>query len=129
MHLRKKSNQICFIKKNGQRRYKYLVIGRDRSYLLKRKKTSDSTKKVSETDIILMLEFLIDNILVLFGGRAFQQTVSIHMPMGNQWVPLPVDLFLYSYEEDFIQGLSKKNEKGYPDPLISRSALYMMSFH
>jgi hypothetical protein len=114
---------------NSQRRYKYLDIGRDRSYLVKRKKNSDSTKNVSETDIILMLEFLIDNILVMFGGRAFQQTVSIHMPMGKQWAPLPVDLFLYSYEEDFIQGLSKKNEKSYPDPLISRSALYMMSFH
>ena len=24
--------QLCFIKKNGQRRYKYLVLGRDRSY-------------------------------------------------------------------------------------------------
>ena len=129
MHLRKKSNHICFIKKNGQRRYKYLVIGRDRSYLVKRKKNSDSSKKVSETDIILMLEFFIDNILVLFGGRAFQQTVSIHMPMGKQWALLPANLFLYSYEEGFMQGLSKKNEKGYPDPLISRSALYMMSFH
>jgi hypothetical protein len=26
--------QLCFIKKNGQRRYKYLVIGRDRSYFV-----------------------------------------------------------------------------------------------
>ena len=107
-----------------------LSLGRDRSYLVKRKqKHSDSTRKVSETDIILMLEFLIDNIIVVFGGSAFQQTLSIHMPMRQQWAPLPVDLFLYSYEEDFIQGLRKKNEKSYPDPLISRSALYMMSFH
>jgi hypothetical protein len=105
-----------------------LSLGRDRSYLIKRKqKHSDSTKKVYETDIIWMLEFLIDNILVMFGGRAFQQTVSIIM--GKQWAPLPVDLFLYSYEEDFIQGLRKKIEKSYPDPLISRSAWYMMSCH
>ena len=55
-----------------------------------------------------MLEFLIDNILVVFGGRAFQQTVSIHMPMGKQWAPLPVDLFLYSYEEDFLARKTKK---------------------
>jgi hypothetical protein len=27
--------QMCFIKKNGQRRYKYLVLGRDRSYFVK----------------------------------------------------------------------------------------------
>jgi hypothetical protein len=67
--------QLCFIKKNGQRRYKYLVLGRDRSYFVK--KHSDSTKKFSETDIINMLEFLIDNIFAMFGGRIFQQTVGI----------------------------------------------------
>ena len=27
--------QLCFIKKNSQRRYKYLVLGRDRSYFVK----------------------------------------------------------------------------------------------
>jgi hypothetical protein len=27
--------QLCFIKKNGQRRYKYLVLGKDRSYFVK----------------------------------------------------------------------------------------------
>jgi hypothetical protein len=30
--------QLCFIKKNGQRRYKYLVLRRDRSYFVKKKK-------------------------------------------------------------------------------------------
>ena len=99
--------QLCFIKKNGQRRYKYLVLGRDRSYFVKHH--SDSTKKFSETDIFNMLEFLIDNIFVMFGGRVFQQTVGI--PMGTNCAPLLADLFLYSYEADFIQGLLKKNEK------------------
>jgi hypothetical protein len=69
--------QLCFIKKNGQRRYTYLVLGRDRSYFVKMH--SDSTKKFSETDIINMLEFLIDNIFVIFGGRAFQQTVGYNL--------------------------------------------------
>ena len=31
--------------------------------------------------------------------------------MGINWDPLHADLFLYSYEEDFIQGPLKKNEK------------------
>ena len=53
-----------------------------------------------------MLEFLIDNIFAMFGGRVFQQTV-----MGTNCAPLLADLFLYSYEADFIQGLLKKNEK------------------
>jgi hypothetical protein len=66
--------QLCFIKRNDQRRYNYLVLGKDRSYFVKKMPT-DSTKKFSETDIINMLEFLIDSIFVIFGGRVFQQTV------------------------------------------------------
>jgi hypothetical protein len=47
--------QLCFIKKNDQSRYKYLVLGRDKSYFAIKKNRSDSTKKFSETDIINML--------------------------------------------------------------------------
>jgi hypothetical protein len=43
-----------------------------------------------------MLEFLIDNIFVSFGGTLFQQVVGI--PMGTNCAPLLADLFLYSYE-------------------------------
>jgi hypothetical protein len=56
-----------------------------------------------------MLKFLIDNVFVMFGGRIFQQTVGI--PMDTNSAPLLDDLFLYSYEADFIQELLKKNEK------------------
>ena len=48
--------QLCFTKRNGQYRYKYLVLGRYISYFVI-KTHSDSTKKLSETDIINMLEF------------------------------------------------------------------------
>ena len=47
-----------------------------------------------------MLEFLIDNIFVMFGIHVFQQTVGI--PMGTNCAPLLADLFLYSYEVYFI---------------------------
>ena len=75
------------------------MLGRDRSYFVKNH--SGSTKKLSETDIINMLEFLIDNIFAVFSGRVFQQTVGI--PMATNCAPLLADLFLYSYEADFIQ--------------------------
>ena len=52
--------QLCFIKINDQRIYKYIVLGRDRSYFVEYH--SDYTKKFSETDIFNMLESLIDNI-------------------------------------------------------------------
>ena len=87
------------------------------------KKPLRFTKKISETDIINMLEFLIDNIFVFFGGRVFQQTVGI--PMGTNCSPLLADLFLYSYEAEVI--LLKKNEKK-----LTRSfnfAIQTMSFH
>ena len=48
-------------------------------------------------------------IFVIFGGRVFQQTVGI--PIGANCALSIADLFLYSYETDFIQGLLKKNEK------------------
>ena len=83
------------------------MLGRDRSYFVKNH--SGSTKKLSETDIINMLEFLIDNIFAVFSGRVFQQTVGI--PMATNCAPLLADLFLYSIEADFIKGHLKKNEK------------------
>ena len=56
-----------------------------------------------------MLEILIDNRFVVFGGRVFQQAVGI--PMSTNCAPLLADSFLYLNEAYFIQGLLKKNEK------------------
>ena len=42
-----------------------------------------------------MVELLIDNIYVKFGGHVYQQTVDI--PMGTNCAPCVADLFLYSY--------------------------------
>ena len=41
--------------------------------------------------------------------NVFFKTAGISM--GTHCVPLLADLFLYSYEADFIQGILKKNEK------------------
>ena len=57
-----------------------------------------------------MLGFLIDNIYVVFGDQVFQQSVGI--PMGTNCAPLLADLFLYSYEAEFVQKLLRdKNKK------------------
>ena len=47
--------------------------------------------------------------IFIFGERVFQQTIGI--PMSKNCANLLVDLFLYSYEANVIQGLRKKNEK------------------
>ena len=65
---------------------------------------------LSETNIIELLEFLIDNIIVMFGGRGFQLTIGI-LSLGANCAPLLADLFRFSYEEDFIHGLLKKKLK------------------
>ena len=69
----------------------------------------DSKNKYTEDDIINMLEFLVDNIFVVLGGQVFQQIVGI--PMGRNCAPLLADIFLYSYEAEFIQSLLSNVEK------------------
>ena len=56
-----------------------------------------------------MLEFLVDNIFVVFAGKVFQQIVGI--PMGTNCAPLLGDIFLYSYEAEFIQSLLSTGRK------------------
>ena len=56
-----------------------------------------------------MLEFLVDNIFVVFGGKVFQQIVGI--PIGTYCAPLLVGIFLYSYEAEFIQPLLSTGKK------------------
>ena len=46
---------------------------------------------------------------MVFAGKVFQQTVGI--PMGTNCAPLLADIFLYSYEADFIQSLLSAGKK------------------
>ena len=57
-----------------------------------------------------MLEYLIENIFWEFGGRIFQQTIGIPMGITN-CAPLLADLFLHSYEAEFVQNLIKAGKK------------------
>ena len=86
--------------KNGNRRYKYLDLDHEESYFVK--EHSDSKHKYSEDDII-------NNIFVVFAGKVFQQIVGI--PIGKNCAPLLADIFLYSYEADFIQSLLSTGRK------------------
>ena len=53
--------------------------------------------------ICRMVEFLIDNIFVKFGGCLFRQVIGI--PMETNCAPLLADLFLYSYESEFLDNM------------------------
>ena len=56
-----------------------------------------------------MIEFLVDNIYVRFGGQLFRQMVGILM--GTNCAPLLSELFLYSYENKFLDKLIKEGKR------------------
>jgi hypothetical protein len=83
------------------------VIGKQDTYFVRQR--SDSPYKYSEAYIKGILGFLVDNIYVVFGDQVFQQTVGI--PIGINCAPLLADLFLYSYEAEFVQKLLRNSNK------------------
>ena len=85
--------------KIGKNRYEYIVVGYNSTYFVKN--TCNAKNKYTENDNIRMLDFLIDNIFVECGGVIFQQIIGIHMV--TNCAPLLADMFLYSYEAEFIQ--------------------------
>ena len=65
----------AFKHKNGGTRYTHIKVCRNKSY-----STSDplnSDNKCTADDIYKMIEFLVDNIYVRFGGQLFRQMVGI----------------------------------------------------
>ena len=93
--------------KNGKKRYDYIVVGYKSTYFVRNH--SEAKNKYTEDDIVRMIEFLVDNIFVECGGVIFQQVIGI--PMGTNCAPLLADLFLYSYEAEFIQTLIKSGKQ------------------
>jgi hypothetical protein len=69
---------------------KFVVLGYNSTYFTN--KIQKGKTCYSEEQVINMLEFLIDNIFVSFGGTLFQQVVGI--PMGTDCAPLLADLRL-----------------------------------
>ena len=96
-----------FLHKNGNRRYKYLVLGHEGSYFVK--EHSDLKNKYTEEDIIKKLQFQVDNIFVVFTRKFFQHKIGI--PMGTNCAPLLAEIFLYSCEAEFIQYLLSVGKK------------------
>ena len=97
----------AFKYKNGATRYTHIRVGRNKSYFTSDPLNGDN--KYTANDICKMTEFLVDNIYVRFGGQLFRQMVGI--PMGTNCAPLLADLFLYSYENEFLDKLLKEGKR------------------
>ena len=89
----------AFRKKDGSVRHTHIKVTRAQGYF-----THDinggGDNLYTADNICKTIEFLIDNIFVQFGGRLFRQVIGI--PMGTNCAPLLADLFLYSYENEFL---------------------------
>ena len=88
-------------------RYTHIEVGRNKSYFTCDPLSDDN--KYTANDICKMIEILVDNIYVRFGGQLFRQMVGI--PMGTNCAPLLADLFLYSYENEFLDKLIKEGKR------------------
>ena len=84
-----------------------IKVGRNKSYFTSDPLNGDN--KYAANDICKMVEFLVDNIYVRFGGQLFRQMVSI--PMGTSCASLLADLFLYSYENKVLDKLIKEGKR------------------
>lgn len=73
-----------------------------------------------------MLEFLIDNIFVEFGGKLFQQIVGI--PLGTMCSPLRADLYLCYMSHSSFRQLPKIRTSKKLDHLIPQSDKLMNFF-
>ena len=97
----------AFKHKNEATRYTHIKVGRNKSYFTSDPLNGDN--KYTANDICKMIEFFVDNMYVRFGGQLVRQMVGI--PMGTNCVPLLADLFLYSYENEFLDKLIKEGKR------------------
>ena len=97
----------AFKHKNGAARYTHIKVDRNKSYFTSDPLNDDN--KYTTNNICKMIEFLVDTIYVRFGEQLFQQMVGI--PMGTNCAPLLADLFLYCYENEFLDKLIKEGKR------------------
>ena len=91
--------------------YKYIVFGYDS---VQNKEKSCYT----EQQVISLLQVIVENIFVTFGGAIFQQNTCV--PMGTNCAPLIANLFPYSHELELSHILWKTIRFQRLDPLISQ---------
>jgi hypothetical protein len=64
--------------------------------------------KVAEAlDLISWLDFLLDNLFLCFGHCVYRQCIGI--PMGTNCAVYLANIYLFTYEFDFIKCLLKSN--------------------
>ena len=101
----------AFRKKDGSVRYTYIKVTRAKVYFKWQciLYTCIHVYMYTADNICKMIEFLIDNIFLQFGGRLFRQVIGILI--GTNCAPLLTDLFLYSYENEFLDNMIRSGHR------------------
>ena len=98
----------AFRKKDGSVRHIHIKVTRAKGYF-----THDinggGDNMYTADNICKMIEFLIDNLFVQFEGCLFHQAIGI--PVGTNCAPLLADLFLYSYENEFLDNVIRSGHR------------------
>ena len=98
----------AFRKKDGSVRYTHIKVASAKGYFTH--DINDGGDNMYTADnICKMIKLLIDNIFVQFGGRLFRQLIGI--PMETNCAPLPPDLFLYLYENEFPDNMIRNDHR------------------
>ena len=97
-----------FKRRDGSNRYTNTKIMSGKGYFIDTI-NPDGDNLYTADQICRMVEFLIDNIFVESGGCLFRQVIGILM--GTSCVPLLADLFLYSYENEFLDMIRSSHKK------------------
>ena len=98
----------AFRKKDGNVRYTHIKVTSAQECFTHDINGSGDNMYTADS-ICKMVEFLIANIFVQFGGRLFRQVIGI--PMGTNYAPLLADHFLYSYENEFLDNMIKSGHR------------------
>ena len=91
-----------FKRRNGSNRHTHIKITSGKGYFIDTINPGGDNLYTAD-QICRMVEFLTDNIFVKFGGCLFRQVIGI--PMGTNCAPLLADLFLYSFESEFLDNM------------------------
>ena len=80
-------------KKDGSAIYTHIKVTRAKRYFTHDINGGEDNMYTAD-NVSKMIEFLVDNLFVQFGGCLFRQVIGI--PVGMNWAPLLADLFFYS---------------------------------
>ena len=97
-----------FQRRDESNRYTHIKITSGNGYLIGTINPGGDNL-YTEDQICRMVEFLIDNVFVMFGGCLFRQVIGI--PMGTNCAPLLADLFLHSYESEFLDNTMRSGHR------------------